>query len=128
MDLLASADSTFSSAAAAILARFTGSDSFGADVTIEAGTSLFEQKTDDHPTGYTPATNLPLSWPTLTVAAKDAGLSRRLGGIHFQDGDEHGYNLGQRVGGNVLARTMATSTAPSPDDPEAAGTARAGPV
>ena len=41
------------------------------------------------------------------AAAKDAGLSRRLGGIHFQDGDEHGYNLGQRVGANVLARTMA---------------------
>jgi hypothetical protein len=47
-----------------------------------------------------------LSWPTLTATAKDAGLSRRLGGIHFQDGDEHGYNLGQQVGGNVLARTM----------------------
>ena len=46
-----------------------------------------------------------MSWPTLTAAAKDAGLSRRLGGIHFQDGDEHGYNLGQRVGTNVLART-----------------------
>jgi hypothetical protein len=28
-----------------------------------------------------------------------------VGGIHFQDGDEHGYNLGQRVGTNVLAQT-----------------------
>jgi hypothetical protein len=101
-----SGHSTFSSAAAAILAKFTGSDSFGASVTIEAGTSLFEPKTDAHPTGYTPATDITLSWPTLTAAAKDAGLSRRLGGIHFQDGDEHGYNLGQRVGGNVLSRTM----------------------
>ena len=101
-----SGHSTFSSAAAAILAKFTGSDSFGASVTIEAGTSLFEPKTADHPTGYTPAADITLSWPTLTAAAKDAGLSRRLGGIHFQDGDEHGYNLGQRVGGNVLARTM----------------------
>jgi hypothetical protein len=101
-----SGHSTFSSAAAAILAKFTGSDAFGAGVTVEAGTSLFEPKTDDHPTGYTPATNILLSWPTLTAAAKDAGLSRRMGGIHFQDGDEHGYNLGQRVGGNVLARTM----------------------
>ena len=101
-----SGHSTFSSAAAAILATFTGSDSFGAGVTIEAGTSLFEPKTDAHPTGYTPATDIVLSWPTLTAAAKDAGLSRRLGGIHFQDGDEHGYNLGQRVGSNVLAQTM----------------------
>ena len=99
-----SGHSTFSSAAAAILAKFTGSDSFGAGVTIEAGTSLFEPRTDTQV--GTPATNIALSWPTLTAAAKDAGLSRRLGGIHFQDGDEHGYNLGQRVGANVLAQTM----------------------
>jgi membrane-associated phospholipid phosphatase len=99
-----SGHSTFSSAAAAILAKFTGSDSFGAGVTIEAGTSLFEPRTDTQ--DGTPATDITLSWPTLTAAAKDAGLSRRLGGIHFQDGDEHGYSLGQRVGTNVLARTM----------------------
>ena len=99
-----SGHSTFSSAAAAILAKFTGSDSFGAGVTIEAGTSLFEPRTDTQ--AGTPATDILLSWPTLTAAAKDAGLSRRLGGIHFQDGDEHGYNLGQRVGSNVLAQTM----------------------
>jgi hypothetical protein len=99
-----SGHSTFSSAAATILARFTGSDAFGAATTVTAGSSLFEPRTDIQ-TG-TPATDITLSWPTLTAAAKDAGLSRRLGGIHFQDGDEHGYNLGQRVGDNVLARTM----------------------
>jgi hypothetical protein len=99
-----SGHSTFSSAASAILAKFTGSDSFGASVTIEAGTSLFEPRTDTEV--GTPATDVTLSWPTLTAAAKDAGLSRRLGGIHFQDGDEHGSNLGQRVGDNVLAQTM----------------------
>ncbi|HKQ02287.1 MAG TPA: vanadium-dependent haloperoxidase [Actinomycetes bacterium] len=99
-----SGHSTFSSAAAAILASFTGSDSFGASVTIEAGTSLFEPRTGTQV--GTPATDILLSWPTLTAAAKDAGLSRRLGGIHFQDGDEHGYNLGQRVGNNVLGQTM----------------------
>jgi hypothetical protein len=71
-----SGHSTFSSAAAAILAQFTGSDSFGASVTIEAGTSLFEPRTDTQV--GTPATNILLSWPTLTAAAKDAGLSRRL--------------------------------------------------
>jgi hypothetical protein len=100
-----SGHSTFSSAAAAILAKFTGSDAFGADVTVKAGSSLFEPRTDTQ--AGTPATDVLLTWPTLTAAAKNAGLSRRLGGIHFQDGDEHGYNLGQRVGTNVLARTMA---------------------
>jgi hypothetical protein len=100
-----SGHSTFSSAAAAILARFTGSDTFGAGVTVTAGSSLFEPRIDGIQPG-TPAADVTLSWPTLTAAAKDAGLSRRLGGIHFQDGDEHGYNLGQRVGGNVLAQTL----------------------
>jgi hypothetical protein len=99
-----SGHSTFSSAAAAILAKFTGSDAFGAGVTVEAGSSLFEPRTDTQ--AGTPAADVLLSWPTLTAAAKDAGLSRRLGGIHFQDGDQHGYNLGQQVGGNVLAMTM----------------------
>jgi hypothetical protein len=99
-----SGHSTFSSAAAAILAKFTGSDSFGASVTVEVGSSLFEPTTATQ--AGTPATDVTLSWPTLTAAAKDAGLSRRLGGIHFQDGDEHGYNLGQRVGDNVLGQTM----------------------
>jgi hypothetical protein len=107
-----SGHSTFSSAAAAILAKFTGSDAFGAGVTVKAGSSLFEPRTDTQ--AGTPATDVLLTWPTLTAAAKDAGLSRRLGGIHFQDGDEHGYNLGQKAGGNVMARTMAyvNGTAP----------------
>jgi hypothetical protein len=100
-----SGHSTFSSAGAAILAKVTGSDAFGAGVTIPAGSSLFEPRTDTQ--AGTPASDVLLSWPTLTAAAKDAGLSRRLGGIHFQDGDEHGYNLGRSVGTNVLARTMA---------------------
>jgi hypothetical protein len=101
-----SGHSTFSSAAATILNLFTGSDTFNAFVTIKAGTSLFEPKTDDHPTGYTPANDVVLSWPTLTAAAKDAGLSRRLGGIHFKDADEDGYAIGRSVGANVLVKTM----------------------
>jgi hypothetical protein len=110
-----SGHSTFSSAAAAILARFTGSDAFGAGVTVKAGSSLFEPRTDTQ--AGTPATDILLTWPTLTAAAKNAGLSRRLGGIHFQDGDEHGYNLGQRVGTNVLARTLAYVNGTSPGTP-----------
>jgi hypothetical protein len=100
-----SGHSTFSSASAAILAKFTGSDAFGAGVTVKAGSSLFEPRTETQL--GTPANDVLLTWPTLTAAAKNAGLSRRLGGIHFQDGDEHGYNLGQKVGLNVMARTMA---------------------
>jgi PAP2 superfamily len=99
-----SGHSTFSSAAATILSLFTGSDQFNAYVTIKAGTSLFEPRTDTNP--GTPAADVVLTWPTLTAAAKDAGLSRRLGGIHFHDADEDGYNLGRSVGANVLVKTF----------------------
>jgi hypothetical protein len=107
-----SGHSTFSSAAATILNLFTGSDAFNAYVTVKAGTSLFEPKNDAHPTGYTPAGDVTLTWPTLTAAAKDAGLSRRLGGIHFQDADEDGYALGRSVGANVLVKTMSYINGP----------------
>jgi hypothetical protein len=53
-----------------------------------------------------------LTWPTLTAAAKDAGLSRRLGGIHFQDADEDGYALGRSVGANVMVKTMSYINGP----------------
>jgi hypothetical protein len=105
-----SGHSTFSSAAATILNLFTGSDAFNAYVTVRAGSSLFEPTTGTQ-TG-SPASDVTLTWPTLTAAAKDAGLSRRLGGIHFQDADEDGYALGRSVGANVLVKTMSYINGP----------------
>ena len=35
-----------------------------------------------------------LKWDTLTDAANDAGMSRRLGGIHFRTADLAGRKLG----------------------------------
>jgi hypothetical protein len=86
-----SGHSTFSAAAAAVLARFTGSDRFGAAVTIPAGSSRVEP-------GTTPAADVVLSWPTFSAAADQAGRSRRYGGIHFRDGDLVGRALGAMVG------------------------------
>jgi hypothetical protein len=86
-----SGHSTFSAAAAAVLARFTGSDRFGARVTIPAGSSRVEP-------GTTPAADVTLYWPTFTDAAVQAGRSRRYGGIHFRDGDLVGRALGRMVG------------------------------
>ena len=86
-----SGHSTFSAAAATVLARFTGSDRFGGSVTIAAGSSRVEP-------GTTPATDVVLSWPTFTDAAVQAGRSRRYGGIHFRDGDLVGQALGAMVG------------------------------
>jgi PAP2 superfamily len=100
-----SGHSTFSAAAYWILNAFTGSDTFGASVTIKAGSSLFEPRTATK-TG-TPATDVTLSWPTFSHAAQEAGLSRIYGGIHFRSGNEHGRMLGQQVGQFVYSKAQS---------------------
>jgi hypothetical protein len=91
-----SGHSTFSAAGARVLATFTGSDKFGASVTVRAGTSRIEPRTPDHP--GTPARDVTLAWPSFSAAADEAGWSRRYGGIHFASGDLHGRALGREVG------------------------------
>jgi Domain of unknown function (DUF6851)/VCPO second helical-bundle domain len=86
-----SGHSTFSAAAAEVLAHHTGSDRFGASAMVPAGSSQVEP-------GITPAAAVTLHWPTFTDAADQAGLSRRYGGIHFRDGDLAGRALGRMVG------------------------------
>jgi hypothetical protein len=85
-----SGHSTFSAAAAEVLRRFTGSDRFGASVTVPAHSSSIEP--------CTPATPISLSWATFSEAAAQAGISRRYGGIHFEEGDLAGRAVGRRVG------------------------------
>jgi hypothetical protein len=85
-----SGHSTFSAAGGVILSAFTTSDIFGASVTIPAGSSKYEPGT--------PATDVTLTWPTVTAAADEAGMSRRYGGIHFSSGDMHGRMLGNLTG------------------------------
>ncbi len=85
-----SGHSTYSAAAAFILAKWTGSDSFGYSVTIPAGSSKIEP-------GITPPRNITLSWATFTEAANGAGMSRRYGGIHFRRADLDGRLLGRLV-------------------------------
>jgi hypothetical protein len=38
-----------------------------------------------------------LSWDTFTEAADESGMSRRYGGVHFEDADLEGRLLGRRV-------------------------------
>ena len=89
-----SGHSAFSAAAAEILKRFTGSDYFGESFTAEAGTSLIEP-------GLTPSSPVTLSWPTFSDAADQAGMSRRYGGIHFEEDDLAGRVLGRLVAEEV---------------------------
>jgi hypothetical protein len=89
-----SGHSAFSAAAAQILKSYTGSDYFGASVVILPGSSAVEP-------GVVPASNVTLSWNTFTDAANQAGLSRRYGGIHFEDGDLRARAMGRAVGAIV---------------------------
>jgi hypothetical protein len=86
-----SGHSTFSGAGARVLQRFTGSDLFGARVTVKPGSSFIEP-------GATPLLPTVLTWPTFTAARDEAGMSRRYGGIHFPDADNNGRTLGASVG------------------------------
>jgi len=94
-----SGHSTFSAAAATVLALFTGSDDFGASVSFAPGTSKYEP-------GTTPRETVTLNWNTFSEAADQAGLSRRYGGIHFRKGDYAGRIAG-RVSGLSAWRKAA---------------------
>jgi hypothetical protein len=104
-----SGHSTFSAAAAEVLTLFTGSSQFYDGFTVLpqdingdgkldllgqyialAGSSKLEA---GHP--IEPVT---LQWETFQEAADEAGMSRRYGGIHFQDGDLRGREVGKKVG------------------------------
>jgi hypothetical protein len=95
-----SGHSTFSAASAEILRSFTGSDDFGAQVTIPAGSSAIEP-------GLVPREDVTLSWRTFSEAADEAGLSRRYGGIHFEAADLEGRALGRRIGALVWQKARA---------------------
>jgi hypothetical protein len=94
-----SGHSTYSAAAARILALFTGSDRFGDEVTLPAGSSKIEP-------GLTPARPVMLRWETFTEAADEAGLSRRYGGIHFERADLAGRKLGRLVADEVWRKAQ----------------------
>ena len=102
-----SGHSAFSAAGAEILKRFTGSDDFGASVTLPAGSSRVEP-------GLTPQADVTLSWASFSEAADQAGISRRYGGIHFEEGDLLARLLGREVGGIVWdkAQSYILGTAP----------------
>lgn len=90
-----SGHSTFSAAAAEVLAGFRG-DRIALRVTIADGSSQIEPGL--------PAQALTLAWSSLSEAAAAAGMSRRYGGIHFEQGDLAGRELGRRVGQLVLEK------------------------
>ena len=85
-----SGHSAFSMAAAEILRQFTGRASFGASATVAAKSSNIEPGVPNSP--------VTLRWDTFLQAAREAGLSRIYGGIHFQSANIQGQILGKKVG------------------------------
>jgi hypothetical protein len=92
-----SGHSNFSAAGAEILKLFTRSDRFGGSTVLPAGSSRIEP-------GTVPSNDVTLSWATFSDAAKQAGLSRRYGGIHFEQGDIDAQTTGQIAAREVWER------------------------
>jgi hypothetical protein len=96
-----SGHSTFSRAAAEVMARLTGDEFFPG--------GMFEY---EFPVGeglefeYGPSTDVTLQWATYFDAADEAGLSRLYGGIHVPADDLPGRIIGSRIG--VAAWDKAT--------------------
>jgi len=95
-----SAVSTYSAAAASVLARWTGNDRFGYSVTFSKGSSRIEP-------GITPHQVLTLKWATFEDAVNDAGQAQLYGGTHFRNGDLAGRKLGRLVAAKAWRRAQS---------------------
>jgi hypothetical protein len=94
-----SGHSTYSAAAARVLALWTRSDRFGDSALLPPGSSKIEP-------GVTPVRTIVLKWETFSDAANEAGMSRRYGGIHFARADLAGRQLGRLVADKVWSRAQ----------------------
>jgi hypothetical protein len=104
-----SGHSTFSRAAAEVLAGLTGTPYFPgglASWTVEKGALLHEEG---------PTEDIDLQWATYFDASDEAGISRLYGGIHIPQDDVEGRVIGAQVGQGAweLARTYFDGTAES---------------
>jgi hypothetical protein len=95
-----SGHSAFSAAAARVLQRFTGNPHFGGSAIVTAGSSFVEP-------GLAPMHDVTLSWRTFDDAADEAGMSRRYGGIHFEDADRESRKMGRRIADVVWQKAVA---------------------
>ncbi len=112
-----SGHSTFSAAAAEVFTLFTGSNQFYDGVTLtnddlnrDGVADLLGQHmvlAGSHLIENSPAQPVVLRWQTFQDAADEAGLSRRYGGIHFQDADLRGREMGRYIA--QLAFNLAES-------------------
>ncbi len=94
-----SGHSTFSRAAAEVLAAITGSEFFPGgmlEIVVPARTGLKIEPG--------PSQDVKLQWATYFDAADSSGMSRRWGGIHIEADDLDGRLLGAQVGRTAIER------------------------
>jgi hypothetical protein len=94
-----SGHSAYGTAAASILAAWTGSDHFGYSVTLPPGSSKIEP-------GTTPARSVVVSWDNFTEAADESSMSGLYAGIQFRRGDLAGRQLGRLAGSKAWAKSQ----------------------
>lgn len=85
----------YGNAAAEVLARFTGADTYVTSVTVAAGSSKIEQGV--------PQSATTLSWLTFSEVAEDEAFSRQAGGVHFKESVLRSTHMGRDVGAQVWA-------------------------
>ncbi len=96
-----SGHSTFSRAAAEVLALFTGSEYFPGG--LGEATFLMNDYLDFE---LGPSGNITLNWATYFDAADEAGISRLYGGIHVPPDDFAGRIMGATIGQDSFALAM----------------------
>lgn len=101
-----SGHSTFSRAAAEVLAAITGSAYF------PGGYAFFEAKEGYLTFERGPSQPVRLEWATYFDAADQAGQSRLWGGIHITPDDFRGRELGQRVAVKAIEKARALFSLP----------------
>lgn len=94
-----SGHSTFSSAAATVIAALRKSDATTFKLSMTAGGISHDSTL--------PASNMDMNYTSLSKAASDAGYSRILGGIHFAQGNNLGSSLGKNIGLRVYDRCIS---------------------
>ena len=112
-----SGHSTFSRAAAEVLTAFTGSElmfdgatRLGRDYDGDGAEDLLGQHIavpGSMKFERGPAATVTLRWRTFRDASAEAAISRRFGGIHFQDADLRGREMGRIAGQRAFALARA---------------------
>lgn len=87
-----SGHSTFSSASAEFLTKFSGREEFPWDIEFDL----------TFPFGSEEGQKVVLEYDTFKEAAAAAGSSRLHGGIHFEDGNDNGLLIGERIGAAIF--------------------------